>query len=186
MGQQILDQYEDVAYVYSGKPVNFPAVVGPVLRATGWGAGTFVMYSPPTGVDEFEVERSDGSHLCGMLLRPSENYSSPQGGTQNYTSAQWRLPAGGAASTVTVMRGNVKALFRYFETVSLDGGGVRVGPPITYSLNEWLRISENGLLCNDPAANLILAGVAAPIQMGLCCAVPAPRNGNRLGMDFRW
>jgi len=163
--------------------------VGPTLRQTGWRGGQWVMYSAPTGVDEFEVEASDGTNIAGCLVFPSENYNPGQEeSTQNYIANAYRTEQGAVAgaSTVTMMCGGARCMFKYYETVSLTGGGVRSGPAIVYALNEWLRISENGLLTNDPLANLQAAGVDPLNPIGICCAVPATRNGNRLGLDLKF
>ena len=79
-----------------------------------------------------------------------------------------------------------RAFFRMFETVALTGGGVRAGGAITYVLNEDLKISENGLLCNDTDVNLAAAGIANPIVVGIVSAVPAANNGNRLCIDMKY
>ena len=187
MAQQIQELQDDV--VILAKSETITAQAGPVLRATGWRGGTFVMYVPPTGVDEFVVERTDGSNLAGMLLFPSEDYQNlAAGAPENFTAEQVRTAQGAAsgASTITVVTDFARCLFRFFETVSLDAGGARVGPPIIYVLNEWLHISENGLLCNDLPARLILAGVATPLNVGTCSSLPAARNGARLGVELRW
>lgn len=77
-------------------------------------------------------------------------------------------------------------MFKYYETEALNAGGARVAGPITYLLNEPLYVSENGLLCNDSIANLQAAGITDPHTVGTCSAIPATRNGNRLGFDLKY
>ena len=76
-------------------------------------------------------------------------------------------------------------MFRMFETIAL-AGGVRAGGAITYSLNDTLRISENGLLCNDSDGQLGLAGVTTPVNVGIVSAVPSASTNNRLGADIKF
>jgi hypothetical protein len=84
-----------------------------------------------------------------------------------------------------MINGGTRAFFRVFETVAL-AAGVRAGGPITYVNNEDLKISENGLLCNDSDGALALAGITTPIVVGVCSAIPAARNENRLCMDMKF
>jgi len=175
---------------------RFPVAAGPILRSTGWRGGLWVRYVPPTGADDFVVEASDGIDGTGFLLFPSENYSTPGGfasgvaqttNEQNWTSYQFTTEPAVATNVVTMVNGGTRVLFRVFETVSLTGAGVRSGPPITYSLNDPLKISENGLLCNDPDAALLAAtGGVVTLVVGFCCSVPSPRNDNRLGLDLKF
>lgn len=169
--------------------LRLPVTVGPLLRSSLWRGGTFVTYITSTEGD-FVVEKSDGNTTCGFLLFPSENYAySPPYGTgpgsdQNWTSFQPATGVGGQ-NVMTIIADNTRAFFRVFETVAL-AGGVRAGGPITYALMDTLYVSENGLLCNDPPAQLALVGIVTPIAIGIVSAVPAPRNDNRLGMDMHF
>lgn len=187
MSKQILDLTDDLVIFYRGD--SMPVAVGPELRRTGWPGGQWVMFVPPTGIDEFLVEASDGSNVCGCLLFPSENYTpgEMEGAQNNYTGQPHRteLGASSGASTVSILMGSNRLLFKRFETEALDADGDRVAGPITYELNKPLYISENGLLCNDDTDNLQAAGVATPQVVGICSAVPAARNNNRLGLDTR-
>ena len=160
--------------------------MGPLLRASLWRGGTFVTYV--TSIEgDFVVEKSDGNTTCGFLLFPSENYaytppySTGVGSDQNWTSYQPATGVGGQ-NVMTLVRDSTRAFFRVFETVALVGG-IRAGGPITYSLMNTLYVSENGILCNDPPAELAMAGVTTPNAVGWVAAVPAPRNDNRLGVD---
>lgn len=181
-----LDQSADVVVIVHADRMT--ATAGPILRNTGWRGGWWVRYVPPTGVDEFVVERSDGNAATGFLLFPSENYADPSGASNNYTAEQLRDAQGAisGASTVTILAGGGRQLFRIFETVALTGGGTRTGGAIVYQHNDILRVSENGLLCNDSVANLQAAGIANPLTVGTCCMVPADRNGDLLGMDLKF
>ena len=58
--------------------------------------------------------------------------------------------------------------------------------PITYSLNEALKVSENGLLCNDSDGALAAAGIAVPIVVGIVSGVPNARNSDRLSVDLKY
>lgn len=169
---------------------TFPAQAGPLLRQTGWRGGVFVQYIASNETDLFVVERSDGNTSVGFILNASEDnsYDGP-GSNRNWTSQIQRGNAASAAagcSTITIVSGGPKALFAVYETVALTGGGTRTGGPITYSPNDPLRISENGLLCNDSEANLIAAGIAAPIFVGNVIVPPSERSGNRLGLDMKF
>jgi hypothetical protein len=187
MSQQLQTLTDDMVLLFKGDMLT--VAVGPVLRQTGWQGGQFVMYVPPTGVDDYLVEASDGTNIAGLLVFPSENYNPGQEETQqNYTGGQHRTEQGAAsgAATVTMLCGGARCLFKYYETVSLTVGGVRSGPAITYGLNEWLRVSENGLLTNDPLANLQAAGVNPLNPVGICSAVPGAGNSTRLGIDLKF
>lgn len=165
-----------------------PVQVGPVLRQTGWRGGQWVEFIEPGNVvDDYLVERSDGNRMAGFLAFPSENYDENWGATQNYVGEQYRLDqsAPSGSSTVTLFLDGGRYLFLVFETIALTPAGTRTGGPIVYTLNEILKISENGLLCNDSDANLIAAGVLTPRIAGNCCMTPAERNNYRLGLNVR-
>jgi len=172
---------------------RYPVAAGPILRSTGWRGGIWVRYVEPTGADDFTVEASDGIEGTGFLIFPSEVYGLPQAAgrgeanEQSWTSYQFRAEPAVATNVLTMVNGGSRVLFRVFETIALTGGGVRAGGPITYSLNEDLKISENGLLCNDPDAALLAAtGGTATLVVGVCNTVPGPRNDNRLGLDLKY
>lgn len=189
MSQQTPNLVDDVIFQINGD--KFPCTAGPILRSTGWRGGLWVKYVPPVGlVDEYVVEASDGNEATGFIGFPSENYEpgSFAGPMNNYTGVQLRTGQGSVAgaSTITVTAGGGRMLFLVYETVALNGAGVRAGGAITYTLNEDLKISENGYLCNDSDVNLAAAGIASPLIVGKVCAVPHARNGNRLGMDLKF
>ena len=190
MSQQRRDLPDDLVIEHKGD--NMPVSVGPLLRASGWRGGQWVRYVPPTGVDEFEVEISDGNEVAGVLIFPSESYDTLLGGNNagavlNFTGQQVRTNQGSVAgaSVVTLMNGGGRFFYLVFETIALTGGGTRTGGPIIYSLNEDLKISEQGFLCNDSDVNLAAAGVTTPHTIGICSSVPATRNGGRLGLDMK-
>lgn len=174
---------------------RFQVVPGPILLATGWRGGQFVTYV--TGAQDFTVEKSDGNQACGMLLFQSEKYSrlSPGsfgsngdpvvGSPENYISHQY-LSGRGGQNVATLICGGPQGYYKVFETAALNGAGVRAGGPITYSLGESLWVSENGFFCNDSQANLIAAGIAEPIFVGIVSAIPADRNMFRLGVDLKY
>ena len=181
------DDSGDVQLMFPGD--RFPVIAGPVLRVSGWRGGLFVMYA--AAADDFTVEVSDGTAACGFILFQSENYQlTPPTGTgpgspQNFTSTQFLNPQGGN-NVVTMINGGTRAFFRVFETVALNGAGARAAGAITYVLNQDLKISENGLLCNDSDANLAAAGIASPIVVGIVSAIPAAANGGRLCIDMKF
>lgn len=176
----------DVELQFSGD--RFPVIAGPELRATRWRGGLWVMYVATTS--DFTVEVSDGNAVAGFLLFPSENYTHAivggdgVGSNANYTGGQPATGVGGQ-NVVTMINGGTRAFFKVFETVAL-AAGTRSGGPITYNLHDSLRISENGLLCNDSTVELALAGVTTPVIVGIVSAVPAVRNGSRLGVDVKF
>jgi len=181
------DDAGDVQLMFPGD--RFPVIAGPNLRVSGWRGGLFVMYV--TGTDDFTVEVSDGTASCGFILFQSEDYQlTPPTGTgpgspQNFTSTQFLNPVGGN-NVVTMVNGGTRAFFSVFETVALTGGGTRTGGAITYVLNQDLKISENGLLCNDSDVNLAAAGIATPIVVGIVSSIPSAANGNRLCIDMKY
>ena len=181
------DDSGDVQLMFPGD--RFPVIAGPVLRTNGWRGGTFVQYAAAN--DDFTVEISDGNSACGFILFQSEDYDlTPPNGTgpgspQNFLATQYRNPTGGN-NVVTMINGGTRAYFRVFETVALNALGNRAGGAITYTLNEDLKISENGLLCNDSDINLAAAGVTTPIVVGIVSAVPSAANGNRLCIDMKY
>lgn len=182
-----LDDAGDVELMFPGD--RFPVVAGPTLLTTGWRGGLFVQYV--TASEPFTVEVSDGSNVAGFILFQSEDYdlSRPYGNgpwsPENYQAHQY-LSGTGGQNVATMVNGGTRAYFRVFETVALDALGARTGGPITYVLNEDLKISENGLLCNDSDANLIAAGVATPTVVGIVSAIPAVDNGSRLCIDMKY
>jgi hypothetical protein len=187
VSQQRRDLPDDLVIEHKGD--NMPVSAGPVLRASGWRGGQWVRYVPPTGVDEFEVEASDGNAAAGVLIFPSEAYEPGRewGAVLNYTGQQVRTNQGSVAgaSVVTMMNGGGRFFYLVYETIALTGAGTRTGGPITYVLNEDLKISENGLLCNDSDVNLAAAGVTTPHVVGICSAVPRVQNGGRVGLDMK-
>jgi len=186
MSQITRELTDDVVIQLKGE--TCPVQVGPILRQTGWRGGQWVEFiEPGTIVDDYLVEVSDGNRVAGFLVFPSENYDENWGATQNYTGEQYRLEqsAQSGSSTVTMCLDGGRYLFLVFETVALTALGVRAGGPITYTLNEILKISENGLLCNDSDANLNAAGVLTVRIAGNCCMTPQDRNNQRLGLNVR-
>ena len=177
----------DVELMFPGD--RFPVIAGPLLRVSGWRGGQFVMYA--TANDDFVVEASDGIGATGFLLFQSENYQiTPPDGTgpgspENWTSQQFLNPQGGN-NVATMVNGGTRAFFRIYETTALVGAGTRTGAAITYVLNEDLKISENGLLCNDTDVNLAAAGIATPIVVGIVSAIPTVANATRLCMDMKY
>jgi hypothetical protein len=187
------DDAGDVQLMFPGD--RFPVIVGPNLRASGWRGGLFVAYA--TGTDDFTVEVSDGiSQLlggtggCGFLLFQSEDYQltpptgAGPGSPQNFTSTQFLNPVGGN-NVVTLINGGTRAFFSVFETVGRFAP--IVGVPLTYTLNEPLYISENGLPCNQAGmagTPPLLAG--GLIEVGIVSAIPAAANGNRLCLDMKY
>lgn len=189
MGLMLQDLREDCTALYYGD--GHPVMAGPALRATGWRGGTWVQYvDPGLLVDEFVVERSDGNATCGFLLFPPEAYNPGEewGAVNNFTGMQLRTDGGApsGSSTVTLFFGGGRYMFRVFETVPIDAFGVRSGGALTYNLHDPLKISENGLLCNDPDARLALVGIANPVSVCSCSAVPAARNNFALGVDMHF
>jgi len=190
MGQITSNMMDDVIFQINGD--KFSCKAGPLLRRTGWRGGLWVRYiDPGNDVDEYVVEASDGNEATGFIGFPSENYDPGEnwGAVNNFTGVQLRDVQGSVygASTITVTAGGGRMLFLVFETVPIDAGGARTpGAFITYNLNEDLKVSENGFLCNDSDARLNMVGVTAPLVVGKCCAVPHARNGFRLGMDLKF
>jgi len=144
--------------------------------------------------EDFVVEASDGTAATGFLWDESESnppgkgvpnrrYGGQPGSVNDWTNIQYRSTA--HANVLTVVNGGTRALFRFFETVALSGG-TRSGGAITYSLNEPLKVSENGLLCNDSDVELAAAGITSPIVVGIVSAVPNERNDQRLGVDLKF
>jgi len=179
---------------------RYTVIVGPTLRSTGWRGGTWVMYVDSDEGD-FVVEASDGTKATGFLLFASENYEisrqdgwysgsdgvSPNawvGSSANYLAHQPATGVGGQ-NVVTMVNGGSRMFFKVYETVALSGG-TRSGGTISYSLHDELKVSENGLLCNDSDAELALAGISTPQVVGIVSAVPAVRNGNRLCLDMKF
>ena len=177
----------DVELMFPGD--RFPVIAGTALRSTGWRGGLFVRYV--TAGDDFTVEVSDGNEACGFILFQSEDYRiTPPNGVgpgspQNFLSQQFLNPTGGN-NVVTMVNGGTRAFFRVFETVALNGAGARAGGPIIYTLNEPLKVSENGLLCNDSDVNLAAAGVTTPQVVGIVSAVPSAENDGRLCLDMKF
>lgn len=161
-------------------------IPGPLLKRSKWRAGQWVTYVQSSDLD-FTVEASDGTTACGFLLFSSERYGygapgPSYGSPNNYTNIQ---PGQGSNNAVTMITDGVRAAFRLYETVALNGGGVRAGGTLTYALNQQLYLSENGLICGDDPANLIAAGITDPLPVGIVSAVPSLKNGMKLCADIR-
>lgn len=178
----------DVELQYPG--LRLPVTAGPLLRRSKWRGGLWVAYTTSSEGD-FVVEVSDGNLISGFLLFPSESYfplpppyGNGVGSNDNWTSFQPATGIGGQ-NVVTMIADNTRAFFKVFETVAL-AAGTRSGGPITYVLNQPLKISENGLLCNDSDLALAAAGVTTPQVVGIVSAVPSSRNANRLCADIHY
>lgn len=181
---------DDLYVVKAGDKLT--ATAGPLMRASGWRAGQWVRYVEPQvpPVSEYTVEKSNGVTAAGIILYGSENYTNPRVSTyRNYTSYQNAssfMAVSAGSSVVTILLGGGRYLTFMYETVSLNVFGVRAGPPAVYSINEYLKISENGLLCNDPDALLLLAtGGTEVILAGNCSKIPSARDP-RLGLDMKY
>jgi len=168
---------------------KYSVIAGPNLRANGWRGGIWVQYVTSTEGD-FVVEISDGNDATGFLLFPSEDYDLTRpygtgpGSPQNFISSQPREGVGGQ-NVVAMICGGPQAFFTVFETRRLVAGN-RTGAPIIYALMDDLKISENGLLCNDSNVDLATVGIANPIVVGIVSAVPSVRNLNRLAADIKY
>lgn len=179
-----LVNYDDVEPMVWGDKLTCSA--GSTLQRTGWKAGTFAMYvAGSVGEPYFTVERSDGIGVAGFILYGSEDYSDTRiGGYHNYTSIQKRYPNG--PNTITVMIGGGRYFFRNYEKVALAADGTRTGGPAVYGFNNILKVSENGLLCNDPDGYLLLAtGGAVTVPFAMCSRPPVV-DDPRMGVDMRY
>lgn len=177
----------DVELMFPGD--RFPVTAGPNLCESKWRGGVFVQYVSDPRYD-FTVELSDGNGVAGFLLFPSEKYEPLQpGGDGVASNANWisSQPATGVGgqNVVTMVNGGTRGYFKVYETRMLVGGN-RVGPLITYSLNESLKVSENGLLTNDSDGDLATVGITSSVVVGTVSAVPSARNLNRLGVDLKY
>ena len=171
---------------------KFTATAGPLMRASGWQGGQWLMYAAVQvpAVSEFTMEKSTGIYATGFTIFGSENYSNPrESAYRNYTSYQNRstnVAVASGASVVTIIVGGGRFLFRNFETVALDVLGVRSGGAAVYNVNLPLKVSENGLLCQDDDVRLLLAtGGVEVILIGLCPKVPTTADP-RLGLDLKY
>jgi hypothetical protein len=171
---------------------KYTATAGPLMRQTGWIAGQWLMYStvqvPP--VSEFTMEKSTGIYTTGFTLFGSENYTNPRQSTyRNYTSYQNRgteEAVASGASVITIVAGGGRFLFSNYERIALDAFGVRAGGPAVYNVNLPLKVSENGLLCQDPDAFLLLAtGGTDVLVIGVCSKTPTTADP-RLGLDLKY
>lgn len=177
----------DVDLMFPSLRLNVTA--GPLLRASKWRGGLWVAYVASSEGD-FVVRVSDGNSTSGFLLFGSENYALTRpygtgaGSNNNWTSYQPATGVGGQ-NVIAMIADNTRAFFKVFETVAL-AAGTRSGGAIVYAVNDSLKVSENGLLCNDSDGALLLAGVVTPVVIGIVSAVPATRNGNRLGVDVHF
>ncbi len=165
-----------------------PVTAGAQLRNSRWKAGIWVKYvENENSAAEFTVERSQGVYATGFLMYGSEDYTNARQSTyRNFTSYQQTGPLASAsgASVLTMVMGGGRFLFTQFEEFGLDAQGVRNQPP-NYALNQNLKVSENGLLCNDSDANLLVAtGGAIALIVGVCCKTPD--SDGKLGLDLKY
>lgn len=165
-----------------------PVTAGPVLRRTGWKAGVWVKYvENENNASEFTVELSEGVYATGFLMYGSEDYSNArQSSYRNFTSYQHTgiYASASGSAVLTMVMGGGRFLFTQFEEFNLDAQGNRT-IPANYQLNDNLKVSENGLLCNDSDADLIAKhGGAAALLVGVCCKTPA--SDGKLGLDLKY
>lgn len=164
-----------------------PVNAGPALRASKWRGGTFVKFSDnqDPSVAERTVEVSDGVIAVGFLVNPSENYANHrQSNPYNYTSFQpgnvFSSPSGTSVVTMAMIGGSMYT-FRVYETEALGPGGTRDGGPISYSMNDTVYVSENGIICNDDPTYIMAAtGGSSVVEVGFVHKVPTsddPRLG---------
>lgn len=168
---------------------RFPVVAGPILRARKWKSGTWVRYvTDENNANNWTVERSNGVYAAGFLMYGSEDYSDARRSNyRNYTSFQnaGELSEASGSAVITMITGGGRFLFANYETVALNALGERTGGPITYILGEDLKVSENGLLCNDTDANLLAAtGGTQTLVVGVCSKLPV--NGGKIGFDLKY
>ena len=165
-----------------------PVTAGPILRRSRWKAGIWVKYAENENTAaEFTVERSQGAYATGFLMYGSEDYTNARQSTyRNFTSYQQTGPLASAsgASVLTMVMGGGRFLFTQFEEFKLDAQGNRT-IPANYQVNQDLKVSENGLLCNDDSADLIAKhGGATALLVGVCCK--APGTDGKLGLDLKY
>jgi hypothetical protein len=168
---------------------RFAVTIGPLLRRSKWKGGTWVKYvEDEIDTTSFTVEKSDGIYSCGFVIYGSEDYDNARvSNYRNFTSYQNTssiAPALGTA-TLTLVAGGGRFLFKQFESFRLDAQGNRT-LPANYQLNQELKVSENGLLCNDDDADLIAkTGGAKALIVGICCLVPTTQVP-KLGLDYKF
>lgn len=165
-----------------------PVTAGPILRSSRWRAGIWVMYAEnENSAAEFTVERSNGVYATGFLMYGSEDYTNARQSTyRNFTSYQQTgvLASASGASVLTMVMGGGRFLFTQFEAFRLDAQGNRT-IPANYQLNQDLKVSENGILCNDDDADLIAKhGGPVALLVGVCCKTPG--TDNKLGLDLKY
>ena len=165
-----------------------PVTAGANLRNSRWRAGVWVMYAENENSSaEFTVERSNGVYATGFLMYGSEDYTNARQSTyRNFTSYQQTgsLASASGASVLTMVMGGGRFLFTQFEEFRLDGNGDRT-IPANYQLNQNLKVSENGLLCNDDDADLIAKhGGLVALLVGVCCKTPS--TDGKLGLDLKY
>ncbi len=165
-----------------------PVTAGSILRRSRWKAGIWVKYvENENSASEFTVERSQGVYATGFLMYGSEDYTDArQSNYRNFTSYQQTGPLASAsgASVLTMVMGGGRFLFTQFEEFRLDAQGNRT-IPANYQLNQDLKVSENGILCNDDSADLIAKhGGPVALLVGVCCKTPG--NDGKLGLDLKY
>ena len=165
-----------------------PVTAGPILRRSRWKAGVWVKYvENENNAAEFTVERSAGVYATGFLMYGSEDYTNARQSTyRNFTSYQQTGPLASAsgASVLTLIMGGGRFLLTQFEQFGLDAQGNRTAPP-NYQLNQNLKVSENGLLCNDADVDLnAKTGANISLVVGVCCKTPG--TDGKLGLDLKY
>ena len=177
---------EDLVVMKQGDTVTVTA--GPELRRSKWKAGIWIKYvENENEAAEFTVEKSEGVYATGFLMYGSEDYSRAiQSNYRNYTSYQntGALASASGAAVLTAILGGGRFLFSQYERFNLDGNGNRTIPAV-YQLNEGLKVSENGLLCNDVDALLnAKTGATIALLVGVCCKTPGADD--KLGLDLKY
>jgi hypothetical protein len=165
-----------------------PVALDLSLRTNGYPAGLFVKYiAPDNPVHDWVVVASDGITANGLLWDMQTQDDVQRGSVNSWLAMRPATPALTAhrsgATTVTMFAGKLIAIFRNFEKVALTAAGTRTGGPAVYAVGQPLKVSENGLLCNDPDAFLLAAtGGSAVVRAGTCNAAPS-QTGGRVGAD---
>jgi len=171
LGKNIIIDKNDVQVIVWG--YRYPIKIGGTLMTQPWRGGTFVKF-----ISDFTVDRATPDEWNGFLVRSSIN----EEGCHTLVSTNSQKTIGQTLCVYGAYE------FLQFETESVNQrrakqGLASLGAPalpaqiLTYSINQMLFVSSNGLLTNEEE-------VVGALSVGYVMATP-PTNQGYLGFVFQ-
>lgn len=155
----------------------------------GWRGGQAVIYTGNSVGEKSIVKNirvvgmSDGNKVVGFIVRGSDFHPQIQqpGSYDNRISEYNWSSMKPTVTKVVKMIFDGSYIFKVYEKYGF-GDRESTGTALVYALNDFLYVSDRGLLTTEADAT---ASVADPKQVGLVWMVPSADNGYCLGVDLR-